>query len=154
MSSNNPAIKMDEKEGHPVYVSQRELYLRYEIPVGEVYPFFQGLTEGKILASKCVTCGQLYFPPQAACPKCRQNKMDWVDISGQAQLVAYTQIFVRPQSFSEKQPYFVGVAKSRAGVNVLAGISVQDAKALKIGMPVKLAVERQANGVPTYIIEA
>ncbi|MEM0120905.1 MAG: Zn-ribbon domain-containing OB-fold protein [Thermoprotei archaeon] len=152
---SNPLIKPDEKEGHPVYVSQRELRLRYEIPVGEVYTFFKGLEEGKVLASKCSTCGQLYFPPQGACPKCRGDKMEWVDLNGEAELLAYTQIFVRPQSFSAEQPYFVGVAKCKEGVNVLARIAnVNDPKKIRIGMRLKLKVERAPNGVPTYILEA
>jgi Predicted nucleic-acid-binding protein containing a Zn-ribbon len=151
---SNPVIRFDEKEGHPIYISQRELRLRYEMPVGEIYPFFKGLEEGKVLASKCEVCGQLYFPPQGACPKCREQKMGWVDLSGEVELLAFTQIFVRPQSFSAEQPYFVGVAMCKQGVNILARIAnVDDPKKIRVGMRLKLRAERTSNGVPIYLLE-
>lgn len=151
--SANPAIRLDEKEGKPVYVSQRELTLRYEMPVGEIYPFFKGLEEGKVLASKCSNCNTLYFPPQAACPKCRGGNMAWVDLGGEAELLAYTQIFVKPKSFAQEPPYLVGVARLKEGVNVLARIIVEDPKSVRVGMQLKLCVERDAKGVPVYVLK-
>lgn len=148
----NPLIKLDEKEGKPIYVSRRELTLRYEIPVGEIHPFFKGLEEGKVLASQCSSCGAFYFPPQGACPKCGADKMLWVDVSGEAELLAYTQIFVKPKSFAQEKPYFVGVARLRQGVNVLAKIVVEDPKSVKVGMKLRLCVERE-DGVPVYVLK-
>ena len=50
---------------------------------GKLSPFFKGLTEGKLLATKCVNpeceAKELWLPPRADCPDCNQP-MDWEEI--------------------------------------------------------------------------
>ena len=50
---------------------------------GKLSPFFRGLTEGKLLATKCVNpeceTNELWLPPRADCPDCNQP-MEWQEI--------------------------------------------------------------------------
>lgn len=155
LSANNPLIKLDEKDGKPVFLDQRELRLKYEIPVEEIYPFFKGLEEGKVLASRCVKCGKLYFPPQGSCSNCRSDNVDWVQLSADAKLLAATMIFVKPQSFANEPFYLVAVGKLQAeGINVLARLIIDDPTKARIGMPIKLKVVRTNDGAPIYCFTA
>jgi uncharacterized OB-fold protein len=45
--------------------------LRYEYTAGTAgEAFLRGLKEGRIFASKCVTCGEVRLPPRAYCLQC------------------------------------------------------------------------------------
>lgn len=67
---------------------------------GLLTPYFKGLAEGRLLASRCVnsTCpiskgnGQLWLPPRADCPDCHQP-MVWKEIEEPAGYI-YTYTYV------------------------------------------------------------
>jgi uncharacterized OB-fold protein len=67
---------------------------------GLLTPYFKGLTEGRLLATRCmnVACpiskglGQLWLPPRADCPDCHQP-MVWKDIeNARGHVYAYTYV--------------------------------------------------------------
>jgi uncharacterized OB-fold protein len=67
---------------------------------GLLTPYFKGLTEGRLLATRCVNVacpigkgdGQLWLPPRADCPDCHQP-MVWKDIENVRGCVyAYTYV--------------------------------------------------------------
>ena len=73
-------------------------------------PFFKGLTEGKLLATRCVNkncdpsgkAGYLHLPPRVYCPDCLE-RMEWEDITELAARTAkvHTHIRVeRPGAFN------------------------------------------------------
>ena len=73
-------------------------------------PFFKGLTEGKLLATRCANkncdpsgkAGYLHLPPRVYCPDCLE-KMEWEDITERAARSAkvHTHIRVeRPGAFN------------------------------------------------------
>jgi len=77
--------------GKPAKVLQSEPAMIIEWPrdlvhrhtYGKLSPFFKGLTEGKLLATRCVNpeCGEdrLWLPPRADCPDCNQP-MSWEEL--------------------------------------------------------------------------
>lgn len=146
----NLPLKTDPKDGSVVYVDQRELVLRYEIPVGDIKPFFDGLAESKVLAAKCPKCSKLYFPPQNDCPRCHVTGMEWVPLSTDGKLLAATMIFVKPKSFESEAYYLVAIARLNEGVNVLAWLKTDDPTKVRIGMPVKLTVTTNSKGNAVY----
>ena len=48
---------------------------------GGLTPFFEGLTQGKILGTFCPNCwnGCIWLPPRVDCPDCWE-KMEWIEI--------------------------------------------------------------------------
>jgi uncharacterized protein len=40
---------------------------RYTHPLGARAPYFEGLKEGRAIASRCAVCGRRSFPPQHCC---------------------------------------------------------------------------------------
>ena len=141
----------DIKTGVALWVDQRELNVRFVIGVERLKPFFNGLAEGKILATKCKSCGEIYFPPQVDCPKCRKSDVEWIELSKEGTLVTYTQINVKPYSFSHHDDYIVGIGKLPEGVNVTAWVRESDPKKLKVGMKIRLeVVKREPEGYYVY----
>jgi len=143
----------DQKTGRLLWISNRELILRYAISVDSNKKFFEGLIQGKILATSCVHCNTIYFPPQNYCYKCNKQDLEWIELSGEGELLSYTKIVVKPYSFSHLDDYIVGIARLKEGINILAWVSESDVNKLRRGMKVNLRVrERPEEGYLVYEI--
>jgi hypothetical protein len=83
--------KITKYTGKPAKVLQSEPAIVIEWPrslahrhtYGKLSPFFKGLTEGKLLATRCINpeCVEhrLWLPPRADCPDCNQP-MTWEEL--------------------------------------------------------------------------
>jgi len=146
-------LMRDEKTGDPYFVDQRELRLRYLIPIKRIEPFFEGLSKGEVWTTRCRRCGEQYFPPQADCPRCGGSDMEWFKLEGDGTLLTYTRISIKPTSFSHYQDYIVGIARMKEGVSVLAWVKSMDQERIKVGMPIRLTTERrEPEGYITYVL--
>jgi len=74
--------------------------------------------------------------------------MQWIELSREAQLLAFTQIIVKPQSFQDEGDYYVGVARLKEGINVLARV-VTD-KRPRVGSKLRLEVTKNNKGNLVY----
>ncbi|MCL7382705.1 MAG: Zn-ribbon domain-containing OB-fold protein [Thaumarchaeota archaeon] len=128
----------------------RRLEISYNIPISRTKKFWDGLREGKIYGTKCRRCGKLYFPPVADCGECYSSEMDWVELSGEGEIVTFTHIIVRPTSFQDQQPYTVAIAQLKEGVKALAWLKDVKRKDIKVGMKVKLVPRVSEDGRVTY----
>jgi uncharacterized OB-fold protein len=141
----------DAKTKTPLYISMRELPLRFQFGVAKVQKFFEGLKEGKIYMTQCKGCGEKFFPPQADCPKCLTSNMDWIQLSGEGELLTCTMIFVKPLTYAHYKDYIVGIAQMKEGVKVLAWLKVDDPRKITPKMKVRLTTaRREPEGVITY----
>jgi uncharacterized OB-fold protein len=141
----------DAKTKTPLYISMRELPLRFQFGVAKVQKFFEGLKEGKIYMTQCKGCGEKFFPPQADCPKCLTSNMDWIPLSGEGELLTCTMIFVKPLTYAHYKDYIVGIAQMKEGVKVLAWLKVDDPRKITPKMKVRLTTaRREPEGVITY----
>lgn len=146
-------IVPDGKTGAAVWYSQRELRLRYLVSVEKVRRFFERLSEGKLSATRCGSCNDLFFPPQSFCPRCGAEDLDWVDLPDEGVLLTFTKIVVKPLSFSHYDDYIVGVVKLPGGVNVVSWVRGPLEK-LRVGARVRLkVVRREPEGYLTYEFE-
>jgi hypothetical protein len=71
-------LVFDPKTQVALWFDQRLLPLRFIISVEKIRKFFEGLAEGKILATKCKKTGKIYFPPQVDCPDAPDSEVEWV----------------------------------------------------------------------------
>jgi hypothetical protein len=133
----------DMKTGKALWIDQRSLGIRYIISVDKVRDFFNGLADGKLMATKCRDCGEIYFPPQTDCFKCRKSDIEWIELSKEGTLLTYTQINIKPYSFSHYDDYIVGIGRLPEGVNVTAWVREKDPKRLRIGMRLRLEIVKR-----------
>jgi len=138
MSSSMPSIK-----SKPITIVE-------EIPISKTLKFWEGLRQGKVYATKCLKCGKLYFPPSADCPDCLSSNMEWIELSGEAEIETFTHVVIRPTSFCQHKPYTVAIGKLKDGVKVLAWLTGFKLSQIKVGMKVKLAAKVDAEGNATY----
>ena len=147
----NIPIVEDRKTKLPLYRAQRELEPIHLIPVGNVKEFFKGLSEGRILATRCKRCGKIYFPPQKDCPTCMAEDMEWIELSRNAKLLTFAEVNVKPAGFKDHPDYIVGVGELEEGVKVLAWVEASSISDLRVGEKVRLEVRRMIpEGYLTY----
>ncbi|WP_290596715.1 MULTISPECIES: Zn-ribbon domain-containing OB-fold protein [unclassified Archaeoglobus] len=142
-------VIVDEKSGAMQWVDMRELRLRYIISVENIKPFYEGLREGKLMATKCKKCGRIFFPPQKDCPSCFDSDIEWVELKKEGTLETMTVVFVKPPSFGQYDPYPVAIAKLDDGPRILAWYS-GDPQQVKPGQRVKVQVSRRKEGYLMY----
>jgi len=141
----------EEKTRLPLYISVREIPLRFQFGVAKVQKFFDGLKEDKIYMTQCKKCGEKFFPPQADCPTCLESNMDWIPLSGEGELLTCTMIFVKPSTYAHYPDYVVGIAQMKEGVRVLAWLKIDDPLKIKPKMKVRLTTaKREPEGFITY----
>jgi hypothetical protein len=113
------------------------------------YPFtYQSfeyfLSQNQLKGSRCLACGAIYLPPRAICRRCHAERMEWISLTGEGKLAAFTAIAVGPsdrveQGFDRSHPYLSGIVELEEGVRVAANILGLDAhhpEAIQIGIPV------------------
>ncbi len=146
-------VVMDQKTGVRMWWDQREIRLKFLISIEKTFRFFEALSQGKLLATKCKKSGKILFPPQVDCPDDPEDEVEWVELPNEGELVTWTVIYVKPYSFGHYPDYTVGIARLKNGVQVLAWVRETDPKKLRAGMKVKIEiVRRQPENYLTYEI--
>ena len=99
------------------------------------------LSQSKIMACRCLGCRRVYLPPRPICPDCQSRDMEWVELSGEGVLVAFSSIAVVPaamagQGYGNDRPYVSGFVALKEGPTVPARIESPE-QIVRVGMPVK-----------------
>jgi uncharacterized OB-fold protein len=116
--------------------------------------FYQFLGERKLMGSQCQSCGTLHVPPRAICPDCYGADMEWVEMSGEGELVAFTTIHIAPTAMLEagydrKNPYCTGIVQLAEGPAVSAqilGVDPTKPQEIEIGTPLRVAFIQRGEG--------
>ncbi len=116
--------------------------------------FEQFLSEKKLMGTRCPHCNALFLPPRAICPRCHDDGLEWVELSGEGTLVAFTSIHIAPsimlaEGYSRDNPYLVGVVELAEGVRISAQILGADAahpETVEIGSPVRVEFIERGEG--------
>lgn len=97
--------------------------------VGKTLDRFLGaLEKGRLTAVKCGKCGKVYAPPQQVCGDCFQEMDQWVDLSGEGEVVNYTVAHVDPRNEPLKEPKVIAMIRLDGTDTTLFGV-VQGAEA-------------------------
>ena len=92
------------------------------------------LSEGKLMGSRSKATGKVYIPPRPLDPETYSDDMEWVELSGEGELAAFTAVFIGPNAMIEagydrKNPYMSGIVKLTEGPFISAQILGLDAVA-------------------------
>jgi uncharacterized OB-fold protein len=116
--------------------------------------FYQFLGESKLMGSQCQSCGTLHVPPREICPDCFGAEMEWVEMSGEGELVAFTTVHIAPTAMIEagydrKHPYCTGIVQLAEGPAVSAqilGVDPTKPQEIEIGTPLSVAFVQRGEG--------
>ncbi|MBN1262571.1 MAG: Zn-ribbon domain-containing OB-fold protein [Anaerolineae bacterium] len=123
--------------------------------------FYEYLNEHKLMGSRCKTCGEVHVPPRPGCAACAGSAVEWVEMSGQGALAAYTVIHIAPTAMIEagydrNTPYCTGVVALAEGPRISAQIldvDVRHPETIEIGTPLEIAFIERGEGAArrTYL---
>ncbi len=115
-----------------------------------VNDFIDHLQRGRVMGTRCRTCGARYFPPRADCCKSLDSDMEWVDLPGIGTLLAYSTLSYAPTGFGEDLPYTIAVVDF-GSVRVFGRLDRSlPAESIAIGMRLKPEVIELPGGNVSY----
>ena len=92
--------------GEEFSLLQIEMTQRYRHAVGLADPFYRGLDEGVLRATRCSECGATWFPPRRFCDRAVCDTT-WYDLPGTGTVVAATRVHVPPPFGGIEVPYIL-----------------------------------------------
>ena len=113
--------------------------------------FVDYLGQGKVMATRCKSCGTLYFPPKMDCPSCLKSDTEWVEVKNPGKLIAYSVVNYGPAGFEEDAPYIIAVAEFGGGVRIFSRLSKDIKEAdTRPDMKLKVVVAKLAGDRISY----
>ena len=100
--------------------------------------FYKFLSQGKLMAGKCLKCGKIHLPPRPLCDNCYSEQFEWLEVPGKGKLLTYTVIYVAPQQFQHLTPYAVGIVELENGLKIPGMIQGVTQEQLKVDMELNL----------------
>ena len=102
-------------DGRPVYLLGVEMAQRYRHAVGFSNPFYQGLEQCVLRATRCNECGASWFPPRRFCDA-DLTETGWYDLPGTGTVMAATRVH-SPPPFGGIDPPYILASIRLDGVN-------------------------------------
>lgn len=115
--------------------------------------FIDYLEGGKVMGSRCKDCGLVFFPPRSDCYQCLSSHMEWFEVRGTGKLVTYSKLEYAPIGFQEDVPYCIALldyGEYKVFGRVASGLPEEE---IKVGMPMKTAVNTLPNGQLNYVFQ-
>jgi len=120
-----------------------------------IQSYLEYINSKKLMGSKCKKCGAVDVPPRKLCIKCNSTDVDWIEMSGNGKIAAYSCIsvgttFMVEKGYSMKKPYCFSVIKLDEGPMIsgqLLGVDESKPDTIKIETPVKIKfIETELKG--------
>ena len=100
--------------------------------------FYKFVGENRLMAAKCIECGNVLLPPKPMCTKCLSTNLKWIELEGTGTLLSYTVIHVAPEQFQSMTPYNVGIVEFKSGLCLPGMICDVKPEELRVGMKLKI----------------
>ncbi|MBI4517094.1 MAG: OB-fold domain-containing protein [Deltaproteobacteria bacterium] len=121
-------------------------------------PYWEAAGRGELVVQRCAACGKRRFPPRPMCPHCQSFEHDWQRMSGEGRVWSFA--VPHPPllpAFAKVAPYNVIVVELADDSSIRmvgnlvksadGAINEIDPAAIKIGTPVRLVFQREADDV-------
>jgi uncharacterized OB-fold protein len=106
----------------------------------ETLAFQDAAAEGRFVLPFCRACGRAHWYPRAICPLCGGGEVEWHPASGRGTI--YSVSVMRRAS----PPYALAWVTLEEGPTMLTNLVDCDVDAARIGGPVRVVLQRQADG--------
>ena len=119
--------------------------------ITKINDFIDYLEQGKVMGTRCKSCGVMFFPPRADCYQCLSGDMEWFEVSGTGKLVTYSKLEYAPVGFGDDLPY--AIALLDYGDYKVFGRIAGDLpeEEIKVGMEMKTVVNHLPTGQLNYV---
>ena len=107
-------------------------------------PYWKALDEDRLVFQRCRACSHAWLPARGECPRCLAREAQWETASGAARLVSWV-IYHHGyhEYYAARLPYNVAVVELAEGPRLISNV-VDAGEALRIDMPLRLVIQREA----------
>ncbi len=124
-------------------------------PTLESQPYWDGAAEGRLRLQRCTSCGKFRHYPQLVCDRCYSLAVEWIDASGRGVVHSWTVAHhAFHPAFGGELPYTLVIVDLEEGPRVMGRLDPSALELLRIGLPVRLTFQRNAEGVPLPVCGA
>ena len=110
--------------------------------------FYKFLSQGKLMAGKCLKCGKIHLPPRPLCNNCYDTQFEWTPITNKGTLLTYTVIHIAPTQFQNLTPYAIGIIELDNDLKIPGIIQDLPIEQLQIGMTLTIVAVSDCNTPP------
>lgn len=105
-----------------------------------------GEGKARLLGSKCLSCGEIYFPVRESgiCLHCQGNQLEGIKLSNQGKITSFSVVYQKPAGgfYHGTVPYAYGFVELPDGIKVETLFTGCDLEELEVGMDVSLVIEK------------
>lgn len=157
MAEPKKKIKLPEKETGTTLFNIDPIIIRHPYSIVYIHsyaqdsPFFKGLTEKKLLSTKCKDCGYVYGTPKTYCMECG-GECEWIELPLEGKVHCWTTCHFGSEEFLPETPFNLILVEFE-GVNTLflARLIGIEEKDIKVGMKIKAQFLRNSQFKPTDV---
>ena len=105
-------------------------------------PYWETLKKHELRMQACLECGEIWFPPNPACPRCLSKDYKWAKLSGKGKVwswVIFHQLYF--ESFADDIPYNVIVVKLDEGPIITSNMVECRDEDIECNMPVEVVFD-------------
>ncbi len=96
-----------------------------------------------LIGSRCLQCGEVFFPMRVICPKCRRKgKLEDIQFSGNGKIHSYSIIHTPTDEFKSISPYAVAIIELEEGAKITSQIVDCNIDEIEIGQEVELVFRK------------
>lgn len=108
----------------------------------EAEPFWASVRAHEMALPWCVECGKPHFYPQALCPFCLGDEIQFRPASGKGTIYSFTEVRRAPTpDFKDDVPYILCLVELEEGVRLFTTLVDVAASDAEIGMPVEVVYD-------------
>jgi len=132
-----------------------------EIPLTSLYTagtggqiFFRALkTQGKLIATRCQPCEQVYLPSRSFCERCFAELKEQVEVKRTGRLVSYTFCYVDLDGVRLRRPVALGLVQLEGATTLLLHylVGVNGPTEVKIGCRVETVIKPRAKRIGSML---
>lgn len=110
-----------------------------------------------LIGGKCNKCGNIMFPYQDYCNKCKSFNVSKIKLSGKGTLLSWTVSYQIRPGFEKTSPIYIGLIKLDEGIEIIAPLTDVDEENLKENARVEATIRKiksdSTNGLIEYGIK-
>ena len=123
-------------------------------PTRDSKPYWDGLSQGRLLIQTCAACGKLRHYPRPVCDACYSMEVSWTQASGRGRVHSWTVAHhAFHPGFKPELPYILALVDLEEGVRMTAQLRGVTPGEMRIGLPVAVAFERTTRelALPAFV---
>lgn len=132
-------------------IIQSHYEIDYIHSYAEDTPFFLGLSQGRLMGSRCTGCNYKYATPRAYCMQCGA-KTEWIELPRQGRVHTWTTCYFGSEEFLKETPFnLVLVEFDRIQTLLLSRLIGATQEQIRVGMKVEARFRRNSQFNPTDV---